>query len=131
MTIHRASVLLTTLLLTAGAAEAASQKVFRCGPDGRSYSQTPCKDGSEVNTDDTRSVEQRKAAEDNVKREEKMADKMARERRAAEAAAAKQGPAIIGNPAAAKPAALPASAPAKKYRMKKPKAPSQVKPPQP
>ena len=131
MTKQRAILLFAALLLATGSADAASPKVFRCGTDGRTYSQTPCKDGYEVDAADTRSVEQRKAAEDAVKREEKMADKMARERRAAEAAAAKQGPAIIGNPAAAKPAALPASAPARKHRMKKPKAPPQVKPPQP
>ena len=131
MTKHRASLLFAALLLATVAADAASPKVFRCGPDGRTYSQTPCKDGYVVDAADPRSVEQRKAAEDAVKREEKMADKMARERRAAEAAAAKQGPAIIGNPAAAKPAALPASAPARKHRMKKPKAPPQVKPLQP
>ena len=123
---QRASLLFAALLLATGAADAASPKVFRCGPDGRTYSQTPCKDGYEVDAADARSVEQRKAAEEAVKREEKLADKMARERRAAEAAAAKQGPVVIG-----KPAALPASAPAKKPRMKKPKAPPQVKPPQP
>ena len=126
MTNHRASLLLAALLLATGAADAASPKVFRCGPDGRTYSQTPCKDGYEVDAADARSVEQRKAAEEAVKREEKLADKMARERRAAEVAAAKQGAVLIG-----KPPALPASAPAKKYRMKKPKAPPRVKPAQP
>ena len=74
--------LLAAILLASGAAGAASQKVFRCGPDGRIYSQTPCKDGYEVNADDKRSAEQRKAAEDSVKREEKLTEKMAREREA-------------------------------------------------
>ncbi len=92
----RCHVGLALLLLAHPLSHAASQKVFRCGPEGKTYSQTPCKDGYEVNADDQRSAEQRKAAEDNVKREAKMADKMAREREAKEAAAAKQGPTIIG-----------------------------------
>lgn len=107
--IHRI-LALSLLWLAPSLSPAASQKVFRCGPEGKTYSQTPCKDGYEVNTDDTRSAEQRKAAEENVKREAKMAEKMAREREAKEAAASKQLPTIIGKPTlAAKPAA---SAPA-------------------
>ncbi len=98
------------LLAAATGASAASQKVFRCGPDGRIYSQTPCKDGYAVDAADKRSAEPRKAAEDAVKREEKLADKMARERQAKEAAAAK-------------PAASAASAAAKKKRQ--PKTPAQ------
>jgi len=115
----RFSVLLAALLIAGGSADAASQKVFRCGPDGRVFSQTPCKDGYEVNADNKRSVEQRKAAEDNVKREEKMTEKMARERQAQEAAAAKQGSSIIASPTAAKPVASAASVAAKKKRQPK------------
>jgi hypothetical protein len=116
------SLLLATLLLAAGHADAASQKVFRCGPDGRVFSQTPCKDGYEVNADDKRSVEQRKAADDNVKREEKMVEKMTREREAREAAGAKQGASIIRDSSLAKPVAPAASAAAakKKRSVRKP-----------
>ncbi len=103
-------------LIAAGGASAAAQKVYRCGPDGRIYSQTPCKEGYEVDADDKRSAEQRKAAAEVLKRDEKLADKMTRERLAREAAAAKQGAARIGPPAAAKPAASSASAAAKKKR---------------
>ena len=103
-------------LVAAGGASAAAQKVFRCGPDGRIYSQTPCKDGYEVDAEDKRSAEQRKAAAEVLKRDEKLADKMTRERLAREAAAAKQGAARIGPPTAAKPAASSASAVAKKKR---------------
>ena len=104
MTPHRVGTTLATVLMwLAASTDAAEQKVFRCGPDGRLYSQTPCKDGYEVDAADKRSAEQRKAAEDAVKREEKWTDKMTRERLAKEAAAAKQAPTItIGNPAAAK-----------------------------
>jgi len=112
-----------TLLLGAGAACAAPQKVFRCGPDGRIYSQVPCKDGYEVGADDKRSAEQRKAAEASVKREEKLSDEMARERQAKEAAAARQGPAIIANPSAAKPAASAAAAEKSKRPPHKPRQP--------
>ncbi|MES2958353.1 MAG: hypothetical protein V4792_09200 [Pseudomonadota bacterium] len=116
---------LVALMLTTHGADAASQKVFRCGPDGRIYSQTPCKDGYEVNAADQRSGEQRKAAEDVVKREEKLADKMTRERQAKEAAAAKQGPTIIATPAPTKPAAASASSPATKKK-RPPKKPAQA-----
>ena len=113
----RCSVLFAALLLTGAAADAAGPKVCRCGPDGRIYSQTPCKDGYEVNADDQRSAEQRKAALDTVKREEKLADKMTREREAKEAAAAKQ---VAGSFDKAKPPAAAASAPkAKKKRAPK------------
>jgi hypothetical protein len=126
MIAHRLAVALcaTLWLLAAGpgASAAEPQKVFRCGPDGRVYSQSPCKDGRDVDAADQRSPEQRKAAEEVVKREEKLADKMARERQAREAAAAKQGATIIG---AAKPAAYAASAPVKKKKLR-PKPPTQL-----
>ena len=113
MTIKRMSLPLAALALWLAASGAAwaQKKVFRCGPDGRIYSQTPCKDGYEVNADDKRSAEQRKAAEESVRRDEKLNEKMARERHAKEVAAAKQGPAVI-----AKAAAPAASAPAKKKK---------------
>jgi FKBP-type peptidyl-prolyl cis-trans isomerase len=118
--------------LAAGAADAAPQKVFRCGPDGRIYSQTPCKDGYEVNAADPRSAEQRKAAEDATKREDKVVDKAARERQAQEAAAAKQGPSIIPGATAASPSAPAASgAAAKKRRAGNGQAAPAAKPAQP
>jgi len=119
MTNFRPALGLALLMLAPQLSAAAPQKVFRCGADGKTYSQTPCKDGYEVNADDQRSPEQRKAAEDNVKREAKMAEKMTREREAREAAAAKQAPTIIGRPALPpKPAASAASAQASKARKK-------------
>jgi hypothetical protein len=114
-----------------GADGAAGQKVFRCGPEGRDYSQAPCKDGHEVDAADPRSAAQRKSAEETVKREEKMADKMARERRAQETAAAKVGAATIVHSSAAKAAAPAASAAAKKRYRKKHGAASAPAPTQP
>ena len=116
-------VLAVLLVLTVAGANAASQKIFRCGPDGRVYSQTPCKDGYEVPAADARSPEQRQAAEDVVKRDARLADKMTRERRAAEAAAAaaRQSAVHIAYPAAA-PQAPPAASAVKKRTTKKPAA---------
>ena len=113
----RETALLGTMLVALAAPLTShAAKVYRCGPDGRIYSQTPCKDGYEINAADQRSAEQRRAAEDGVKREEKMAEKMAKERKANEAAAARQGAATIVNPSAAKAVApdAPASAVAAK-----------------
>jgi len=116
----RSGVLLAALALAFGTAGAASQKVFRCGPDGRTYSQTPCKDGSgvEVDANDKRSAEQRKDAEAAVKREAEMAEKMERDRLAREAAALKQSSGVVAKPAAAEPSA---SAVAKKKKKPAPK----------
>jgi hypothetical protein len=116
----RISVLMAALSLGVGTAGAASQKVFRCGPDGRTYSQTPCKEGSsvEVNANDKRSAEQRKDAEAAVKREAEMAEKMRRDRLDQEAAAAKQNTGVAAKPAAAEPSA---SAVAKKKKKPTPK----------
>ena len=128
MTLHRYAtpVFAVLLVLTVAGANAASQKIFRCGPDGRVYSQTPCKDGYEVPAADARSPEQRQAAEDVLKRDARLADKMTRERRAAEAAqaaaaAARQSAVHIAYPAAARHAP-PAASAAKKRTTKKPAA---------
>ena len=52
---------------------AAAQKVYRCGPDGRTYQQTACADGKAVDASDPRSAEQRQAAEGVAKSEAKAA----------------------------------------------------------
>jgi hypothetical protein len=110
-------------------AQTKSQQVFRCGPDGRTYSQTPCKDGQAVDVADPRSAEQQRAAVQAVKREQALTEKMARERQAQEAAAAKQGANHIPYPAAIKAAAPPPAASAATGRTHKVKAkPKPVKP---
>jgi hypothetical protein len=40
------------------------QTVYRCGPEGRVYSQTPCSDGRPVTTDNSRSASQQNAAKE-------------------------------------------------------------------
>ncbi len=110
--------LLAAVLCLAGPA-AAQKKVFRCELNGKvSYADAPCKDATEVAADDARTETQRKAARDAVVREDKLAQQMARERRAAEAAAAKQGPAHIPH-SAADEAAKAQPTPTKKKPAKK------------
>jgi hypothetical protein len=95
------------LALAAPAAPAAPpQTVYRCGPDGRIYSQTPCADGQPLTVDDSRTAGQRREAEDVARREAKSAQQLADERRQREAAARGQ-PAIGIKP---DPPAPPASA---------------------
>jgi hypothetical protein len=126
MTSLRTRLGIAVLLLAPLLSPAAAQKIFRCGPEGKTYSQTPCKDGYEVNANDQRSPEQRKAAEDVVKREAKLTETMAREREAKEAVAAKQAPTIIGKPPVSAPAAASAGAAGKDQAKAKAKRP--VKP---
>ena len=67
------------------------QTVYRCGPDGRVYSQTPCADGKALSTDDPRSASQQKAARDVAERDAEQARKLADERR--QRGGRRQGPA--------------------------------------
>ena len=41
-------IVFTLLLMVCATAQAQAQSVWRCGPDGRSYSSTPCVDGRPV-----------------------------------------------------------------------------------
>lgn len=41
---------------------AGAQAIYRCGPDGRSYSQQPCAEGVRIDADDTRSPQQQDEA---------------------------------------------------------------------
>ncbi len=102
-------------LLAAGVVHAAPpQTVYRCGPDGRVYSQTPCADGKPVTIDDPRSASQQKAAREVAERDAQQAKQLAEERQRREAAAQGQGLAAIKS----QPSEEKASAPAKKPRTK-------------
>jgi hypothetical protein len=116
------------LLALAGgvAAAAPPQTVYRCGPDGRVYSQTPCADGRAVTTEDSRSASQQKAAGDVSTREAQQAQKLAHERRQREAAAKNQQAAGIKMPA---PAVEGASAPTRKAKGNLPPADPNMSPP--
>jgi hypothetical protein len=76
------------------ATAAPPQTVYRCGPDGRVYSQTPCADGRPVTTEDTRSASQQKSAREVAERDAQQAQKLADERRQREAAA--KGQPVVG-----------------------------------
>jgi len=101
------------VLATAAAVAAPPQTVYRCGPDGRVYSQTPCADGRPVTIDDPRSASQRQAAREAAERDAQLAKQLAEERRQREAAAAGQGLAGIQ---AAPATAAKASASARKTK---------------
>jgi hypothetical protein len=90
----RALILATSLVLAAGPLLAQNKKVYRCdnGAGRVTYSDEACRGGTELKSDDARSDEQRKAAEDATRREGKLADKLTSERRASEKSTG--GPAV-------------------------------------
>ena len=100
-----------SVLLAAGAAGA--QPVYRCGPDGAAYSQSPCPAGGvPVGTADVRSDGQRREAQAVADRQARLARQLEAERREREAQAAKHGAAGIKP---LPPAAAAASATAKAH----------------
>lgn len=110
---RRAAVVLLALAVT----PAIAQKIYRCGADGREYSQTPCKPSQTVDAADKRTAAQRKQARASAKMDIKLAEQLERERHAREAAA--NGQIAAGfHPA---PPAAAASVPAKKTKRKRSK----------
>jgi hypothetical protein len=112
---------LLVLALLAGAAQA---QVYRCGPDGRSYSQEPCADGRAVEVADPRSAQQAAQTRHSALRDAHAADELERARLNAERLAARQGPGLIGwsksGPAETRCAKGSACKPASKRRTDKP-----------
>jgi hypothetical protein len=84
-----------TLVLLASAAGAQTGTVWRCGADGRSYSDAPCAGGQLLDAGDARSDEQRRDAQALAVRERKLADRLRQERIVREQAAP-GGHAVIG-----------------------------------
>ena len=78
-------VTMTLLLLAATAGQA--QGVWRCGPDGRSFSDTPCKEGRELSLPQARPAADVDSAQDMAQREKALAAQLVRERQQREAAA--------------------------------------------
>ena len=105
-------------LLPLLAQAAPPQTVYRCGPDGRVYSQTPCADGKPVTVDDPRSGEQQQAAREVAGRDADHARKLADERQQREAAAKGQAAAGFRTAPAS---ALAASTPPRKTKSRKAK----------
>ncbi|MFN0186625.1 MAG: hypothetical protein ACKVQR_22670 [Aquabacterium sp.] len=106
--------LLAAFVACAVAAPAAPPaKVFKCGPDGRTFSQTPCPAGQEVPSTDTRTPAQQREAAAIATREKGLAEDLARERRQREKAAVGQRAVGIGPDAGAPVAKGAASGPGK------------------
>jgi hypothetical protein len=64
----------------------AQATVYRCGPDGKTYSQEPCKGGKKIDASDTRTEAQRADSLATTAADKKRADALERERKAREAA---------------------------------------------
>ena len=89
------AVVLVGLLLAAGLAQAQTQ-IYRCGPEGRSYSHEPCAQGRAIDAADPRSTQQAAQTRQAALRDAREADALERSRLRAEQVAARQGPAVIG-----------------------------------
>lgn len=79
--------LAVALLATLTWLPAAAQTVYRCGTDGREYSQQPCKDGKPLDVGDERSSAQQRAGLAAAKDDARLAKQLGRERQQREAAA--------------------------------------------
>jgi hypothetical protein len=89
-------------LLACGAGFAgAASTVYRCGDDGRSYSQQPCRGGQVLAVEDPRSAQERSDGETAAARQSRAAELLVRERREREGAvprAASLGRSRSGDP---------------------------------
>ena len=73
------------LLLSASFAHAQAT-VYRCGPDGKTYSQEPCKGGKQIDASDTRTEAQRADSLAATAADKKRGDALERDRLKGEAA---------------------------------------------
>ena len=85
-----------TALLVAASAGASAQTVWRCGAEGRSYSDAPCPGGQTVAVADPRSSAAVAAARAVVQRDRQLAREMAGERRERERELALRGSGLAG-----------------------------------
>lgn len=118
------------LALAAGVA-AAQATVYRCGPDGRTFSEKPCADGGgrTMNVDDSRTDAERSAAREVAQREARVANGLARDNRQHErsqrpgGAISLSGPGKAEKAEKAEKAAAKPSEKARKPKTNKPAAP--------
>ncbi len=82
-------------LAALASAQAQSQTVWRCGADGRSYSDSPCPGGRALQVADARSEQQRQEAAGVADRERALAERLAEERREREREWALRGTGLI------------------------------------
>ena len=107
------------LASAAMAQDRGSDVVYRCGADGRQYSDNACPEGKPVAAADARSAEQRRHAEAVARRDRELADRMVKEREHRERNA--PGAVGIGPSSNAKATSTAAAGPKKSSRKKKPK----------
>ena len=94
---------------------ASAQTIWRCGPDGRSYSSTPCADGRAIEGMQPRPADEVAEARERAAWERQQANAMTRARLAQEQSQRGNGLAAIASPV--KPvAAKPPQQRAKKHR---------------
>jgi hypothetical protein len=106
-------ILIAAMLIVACSAQA--QTVWRCGPEGRSYTATPCADGHPVVVADTRNAADVQAGREVAERERLLAEKLVKDREREQdqaRLAQRSGP----HPAKAKPVTKPPKAKAKTRR---------------
>jgi hypothetical protein len=72
--------LTAALSIACATAPVGAQQVWRCGPDGRVFSDRPCADGHAIAAGDRRTAEEIDAAREVASREQKLADSLASER---------------------------------------------------
>lgn len=76
------ALVIVCLAWTAGTV--AAQTVYRCGPEGRSYSQQPCPEGRALQVGDARTTQEQAQAADAARRDARLADTQEQERFEAE-----------------------------------------------
>lgn len=109
-------------LLLAAATAASAQAVYRCGPDGSEYRQTPCPGGQALSVADPRTEAQRGEAAQRAQRDAELAQGLRQQ------APASAGGVTASSARSAKPAAQPAAErkpPANRHHGKRHRAPSE------
>lgn len=107
--------LLSLITLTLLPLAAVAQDVWRCGPDGRVFSDRPCAQGKQIDTPQARPAADVQGAQAQAARDIRRAEALRRERLALEDRQRGNGLAAIGPQAAA---VKPAKAPLKKHPSK-------------
>ena len=95
------------LALALGSSAVRGQTIYRCGPAGNVYSHQPCADGRALALDDSRSPAQLAEARRLERDNQRLADRMARDRMAFEAAHPARAAAGIHAPPGARAVANP------------------------
>ena len=115
------ALLMSPLMSLALPAAYAAAPIYRCGPDGRVYSQMPCAGGRLIDAADPRSEAERAEAHRVAAGERKAANDLERERRERDAAVPATAAGFNGRPAPAETPPAPRVHVKQKTRHAKPK----------